>query len=109
MHISRAILLLNKGQIILQKRAGELQYDMEGLVYEVQIHKNNLNCFRHQVIFIHLENDYFTTLLSAKIINDVSIIDDSLLERSRSYETEFLAKVFDHCSMKYKREFHGLK
>lgn len=62
----------------------------------------------------------FTTLLSAKIINefmkpltddtrkDVFIIDDSLFDRSRSCKTELLAKVFDHCSMKYKRGFRML-
>ena len=55
----------------------------------------------------------FTTLLSSRIINDfmkpltdesrkdVFIIDDSLFDRSRSNKTELLAKVFDHCSMKY--------
>lgn len=62
----------------------------------------------------------FTTLLSARIINsfmkpltsddrkDVFIIDDSLFDRSRSGKTELLAKVFDHCSMKYKRGFRML-
>ncbi len=56
----------------------------------------------------------FTTLLSARIVNgfmkpltdekrkDVFIIDDSLFDRSRSRKTELLAKVFDHCSMKFK-------
>lgn len=62
----------------------------------------------------------FTTLLSTTIINsfmkpltedtrkDVFIIDDSLFDRSRSNKTELLAKVFDHCSMKYKRGFRML-
>ncbi len=62
----------------------------------------------------------FTTLLSARIINgfmkpltaddrkDVFIIDDSLFDRSRSGKTELLAKVFDHCSMKYKRGYRML-
>ena len=62
----------------------------------------------------------FTTLLSTRIINDfmkpltaddrkdVFIIDDSLFDRSRSSKTELLAKVFDHCSMKYKRGFRML-
>lgn len=62
----------------------------------------------------------FTTLLSTKIINDfmkpltsderkdVFIIDDSLFDRSRSSKTELLAKVFDHCSMKYKRGYRML-
>ena len=62
----------------------------------------------------------FTTLLSARIINgfrkpltsqerkDVFIIDDSLFDRSRSAKTELLAKVFDHCFMKYKRGFRML-
>ena len=62
----------------------------------------------------------FTTLLSASIITtfmkpltsderkDVFIIDDSLFDRSRSKKTELLAKVFDHCSMKYKRGFRML-
>lgn len=62
----------------------------------------------------------FTTLLSARIINrfmkpltddnrkDVFIIDDSLFDRSRSKKTELLAKVFDHCSMKYKRGYRML-
>ncbi len=56
----------------------------------------------------------FTILLSARIINgfikpltidsrkDAFIIDDSLFDRSHSCKTELLAKVFDHCSMKYK-------
>ena len=59
----------------------------------------------------------FTTLLSSKIINsfmkpltsdtrkDVFIIDDSLFDRSRSSKIELLAKVFDHCSMKYTASF----
>ena len=62
----------------------------------------------------------FTTMLSTKIINgfmkpltsderkDVFIVDDSLFDRSRSSKTELLAKVFDHCSMKYKRGFRML-
>lgn len=62
----------------------------------------------------------FTTLLSARIINsfmkpltsddrkDVFIIDDSLYDRSRSKQTELLANVFDHCSMKYKRGYRML-
>ncbi|MGN0323045.1 MAG: transposase, partial [Oliverpabstia sp.] len=62
----------------------------------------------------------FTTLLSARIINnfmkpltsdnrkDVFIIDDSLFDRSRSCKTELLARVFDHCSMKYKRGYRML-
>lgn len=56
---------------------------------------------------------YFTTLFSADIINgfmklltdekckDVFFVDDSLFDRSRSKKTELLARVFDHCSMKY--------
>ena len=62
----------------------------------------------------------FTALLSSRIINgfmkpltdesrkDVFIIDDSLFDRSRSNKTELLAKVFDHCSMKYKRGYRML-
>ena len=62
----------------------------------------------------------FTTLLSARIINnfmkpltsdnrkDVFIIDDSLFDRSRSCKTKLLARVFDHCSMKYKRGYRML-
>lgn len=62
----------------------------------------------------------FTTLLSARIINnfmkpltsdnrkDVFIIDDSLFDHSRSCKTELLARVFDHCSMKYKRGYRML-
>ena len=59
----------------------------------------------------------FTTLLSAEIIckfmkpltsddrKDVSIVDDSLFDRSRSKKVEMLARVFDHCSMKYRFGF----
>ncbi len=62
----------------------------------------------------------FTTLLSARIVNgfmkpltdekrkDVFIIDDSLFDCSRSKKTELLAKVFDHCSMKFKCGYHML-
>lgn len=62
----------------------------------------------------------FTTLLSARIINnfmkpltaedskDVFIIDDSLFDRCRSSKIDLLAKVFDHCSMKYKRGYRML-
>lgn len=62
----------------------------------------------------------FTTLLSSRIINtymnpltdekreDVFIIDDSLFERSRSKKTELVSRVFDHCSMSYKRGFRML-
>ena len=62
----------------------------------------------------------FTTLLSERIINgffrrltndersDVFIIDDTLFDRSSSKKTDMLAKVFDHCSMKYKKGFRLL-
>ena len=62
----------------------------------------------------------FTTLLSSRIINDfmkpltgenrkdVFVIDDSLFDRSRSKKTELLAKVFEHCSMKYKNGYRML-
>ena len=62
----------------------------------------------------------FTTLLSARIINgfmkpltdenrrDVFIIDDSLFDCSRSRKTKLLAKVFDHCSMKFKSGYRML-
>lgn len=62
----------------------------------------------------------FTTLLSASIIcgfmkpltdekrKDVFIVDDSLFDRSRSKKMELLARVFDHCSMKYKADFRML-
>ena len=62
----------------------------------------------------------FTTLLSAQIIckfmkpltsddrKDVFIVDDSLFDRSRSKKEEMLARVFDHCSMKYRFGFRML-
>lgn len=62
----------------------------------------------------------FTTLLSADIIcsfmkpltdekrKDVLIVDDSLFDRSRSKKVELLARVFDHCSMKYRSGFRML-
>ena len=62
----------------------------------------------------------FTTLLSAGIISsfmkpltdekrkDVFIVDDSLFDRSRSKKVELLARVFDHCSMKYRSGFRML-
>lgn len=62
----------------------------------------------------------FTTLLSAHIIccfmkpltdeerKDVFIVDDSLFDRSRSKKVELLAKVFDHCTMKYRAGFRML-
>ena len=62
----------------------------------------------------------FTMLLFAEIIcrfmkpltdenrKDVFIVDDSLFGRSRSQKVEMLARVFDHCSMKYKSGFRML-
>lgn len=62
----------------------------------------------------------FTALLSASIIcsfmkpltdekrKDVFIVDDSLFDRSRSKKVELLARVFDHCSMKYRSGFRML-
>ena len=62
----------------------------------------------------------FTTLLSSRIIigfmkpltdenrKDVFIIDDSLFDRSRSKKAELLARVFDHCAMKYRRGYRML-
>ena len=39
---------------------------------------------------------------------DVFIVDDSLFDRSRSKKVELLARVFDHCSMKYRSGFRML-
>lgn len=81
--------------------------------------------FSKNTIYRFLDNakinwQKFTTLLSAKVINeffrgltsderrDVFIIDDSLFDRSTSKKTDMLAKVFDHCSMKYKKGFRLL-
>ena len=62
----------------------------------------------------------FTTLLSNNIINDfmkpltdekrkdVFIVDDSLFDRSRSKKAELLARVFDHCSMRYRSGYRML-
>lgn len=62
----------------------------------------------------------FVTLLSSLIVKeffseltnenrkDVFIIDDTLFDRSTSKKTEMLAKVFDHCSMKFKKGFRLL-
>ncbi len=62
----------------------------------------------------------FATLLSADIIcrflkpltdekrKDVFIVDCSLFDRSRSKKVELLARVFDHCSMKYRSGFRLL-
>ncbi len=62
----------------------------------------------------------FTVLLSTEIIcrfmkpltdekrKDVFIVDDSLFDRSRSKRVEMLARVFDHCSMKYRSGFRML-
>ena len=82
-------------------------------------------CFSKNTVYRFLNNaktnwQRFTTLLSARIIcgfmkpltsddrKDVFIIDDSLYDRSRSRNTELLAKVFDHCSMKFKRGYRML-
>ncbi len=34
-----------------------------------------------------------------------SFIDDTLFDQSRSQKTELLAKVFGHCSMKFKKGY----
>ncbi len=39
---------------------------------------------------------------------DVFIVDDSLFDRSRSKKVELLARVFGHCSMKYRSGFRML-
>ncbi len=39
---------------------------------------------------------------------EVFSIDDSLFDRSRSKKVEILARVFDHCSMKYRSGFRML-
>ncbi|MBQ4060266.1 MAG: transposase [Lachnospiraceae bacterium] len=81
--------------------------------------------FSKNTIYRFLDNpktnwQKFTTLLSEKVINgffrrltsdersDVFIIDDSLFDRSTSKKTDMLAKVFDHCDMKYKKGFRLL-
>lgn len=46
--------------------------------------------------------------LIAEEQKDIFIIDDSLFDRSHSCKTEPLAKVFDYCSMKYKRGYQAL-
>ena len=39
---------------------------------------------------------------------DVFIVDDSLFDSSRSKKVERLARVFNHCSMKYRSGFRML-
>lgn len=62
----------------------------------------------------------FTALLSARIIQnqirpltsdkrvEVFIADDSLYDRSRANKVELLARVFDHCSCRYRKGFRFL-
>lgn len=58
----------------------------------------------------------FTSLLSKSVIDSIEpltdenrinafIVDDSLFERTSCKATELGSKVFDHCSMKYKKGF----
>ena len=76
--------------------------------------------FSDRSMYMQRKTGGFKENFSANIINDfmkpltsddrkdVFIIDDSLFDRSRSKKTELLAKVFDHCSMKYKRGYRIL-
>ncbi len=85
--------------------------------YKGTFSKNTIYRFLNDV---RINWQRFTTLLSADIIcrfmkpltdekrKDVFIIDDSLFDRSRSRKVEMLARVFDHCSMKYKSGFRML-
>lgn len=85
--------------------------------YEGQFSKNTIYRFLNNA---RTNWQRFTTLLSASIINgfmkpltdqeckDVFIVADSLFDRSRSKKVELLARVFDHCSMKYRSGFRML-
>lgn len=65
----------------------------------------------------HINWLHFTILLAEKIINehlreltsdqraDCFVFDDSLYSRTGYKKTELAAKVFDHVSMTYKKEF----
>jgi len=86
-------------------------------IYEENFSKNTIYRFLNNA---RINWQRFTTLLSASIIcsfmkpltdekrKDVFIIDDSLFDRSRSKKVELLARVFDHCSMKYRSGFRLL-
>ena len=56
----------------------------------------------------HLYADGFMKPLTDDKRKDVFIIDDSLFDRSHSKKAELLARVFDHCSMKYRSGFRIL-
>ena len=58
----------------------------------------------------------FTSMLCKKVVDEIEpltdekrinafIVDDSLFERTSCKATELASKVFDHCSMKYKKGF----
>ncbi len=86
-------------------------------IFEGTFSKNTIYRFLNDV---RINWQRFTTLLSADIIcrfikpltdekrKDVFIVDDSLFDRSRSKKVELLARVFDHCSMKYRSGFRML-
>ena len=85
--------------------------------FEGAFSKNTIYRFLNDV---RINWQRFTMLLSAEIIcrfmkpltdekrKDVFIVDDSLFDRSRSKKVEMLARVFDHCSMKYRSGFRML-
>lgn len=68
----------------------------------------------------HIDWKRFTTLLSARIINDTIepmtsenrrnafVVDNSIYERKGSKRVELLAKVFDHASHRFTRGFRML-
>ena len=85
--------------------------------YEEKFSKNTIYRFLTNA---RINWQRFTTLLSSVIIcrfmkpltneerKDVFIVDDSLFDRSRSKKVDLLARVFDHCSMKYRSGFRML-
>ena len=101
-------MMFSDRSIYMQMRTG---------TFEGEFSKNTIYRFLND---FRINWQRFTTLLSTEIIcrflkpltdderKDVFIVDDSLFDRSRSKKVELLARVFDHCSMKYRSGFRML-
>lgn len=68
--------------------------------------ENKLAAFYCALVFE--DHQWFHEAAHGRKRKDVFIIDDSLFDRSHSKKAELLAKVFDHCSMKFKKGFRLL-
>ena len=99
--------VFNGRSMYMQMQTGSYREGFSKNSYYRFLNLAKVNWLRFTTLLAKKASEYIEPLTSEERVN-AFIVDDSLFERTSCKATELCARVFDHCTMKYKKGFRLL-